>query len=311
MKKILAVISTALFLLQCKNSDDDIHGDKPVKPEAFLRVFKPLHLPAGIADSGLAKFGDTASISYAVFTEFIPDSVVRRILGAQAPAYAIHPAGSIHDKDGNYLLAKFSLARAVKLVVFLLDDKHKYVSSLELLKSYDNDKYNHSVSITSEPTFIIKRDKVGKDNELLYSRHGYAFNSTANDFAEVMNDSNEDTKKMSEIVNPIDTFPSTNKFSGDYGADKKNFIAVRDGKDAVSYAFFIHFEKDGGKCIGELKGKMSLTNEKNAVYQESGDPCVIRFKFSGNSLQVKEEGNCGNHRGITCPFDFTFRKKKS
>ena len=30
-------------------------------------------------------------------------------------------------------------------------------------------------------------------------------------------------------------------------------------------------------CVGELKGMMSLTNEKNAVFTESGDPCVIRF----------------------------------
>jgi hypothetical protein len=31
---------------------------------------------------------------------------------------------------------------------------------------------------------------------------------------------NEDTAKNNEIINPIDTFPSTNKFSGDYAANK-------------------------------------------------------------------------------------------
>jgi hypothetical protein len=63
--------------------------------------------------------------------------------------------------------------------------------------------------------------------------------------------------------------------------------------------------------VGELKGFMNLTNEKNAVFSESGDPCVINFKFTSTAVKVKEEGNCGNHRGITCPFDFTFKKKKS
>ena len=55
---------------------------------------------------------------------------------------------------------------------------------------------------------------------------------------------------------------------------------------------------------------MSLVNETNAVYQESGDPCVINFKFTAANIKVKEEGNCGNYRGINCPFDFTFKKKK-
>ena len=124
-----------------------------------------------------------------------------------------------------------------------------------------------------------------------------------------MHDSNEDTAQKNDIINPIDTLSSTNKFSGDYIADKKNFISVRDGKNADSYAFFIHFEKNNGDCIGELKGMMTLTDEKNAVFTESGDPCVINFKFTANSIKIKEQDNCGNHRGITCPFDFTFKKK--
>ena len=123
-----------------------------------------------------------------------------------------------------------------------------------------------------------------------------------------MNDSN--AKKVNDIINPIDTLAKFNKYSGDYITDKKDFISVRDGKNSLTYIFFIHFEKNKAACIGELKGEMSLVNETNAVYQESGDPCVINFKFSTSSIKVKEEGNCGNYRGINCPFDFTFKKKK-
>jgi hypothetical protein len=53
---------------------------------------------------------------------------------------------------------------------------------------------------------------------------------------------------------------------------------------------------------------MSLTNEKNAVFSESGNRRVINFKFT-STVKVKEEGNCGNHRGITCPFRFHFQKR--
>ena len=55
---------------------------------------------------------------------------------------------------------------------------------------------------------------------------------------------------------------------------------------------------------------MQLTDATNAVYQESGDPCVIRFKLSATNIKVKEEGNCGNYRGINCLIDFAFKKKK-
>jgi hypothetical protein len=125
----------------------------------------------------------------------------------------------------------------------------------------------------------------------------------------VVNDSNEDLRRLNEIINPIDTLPRKNKLSGDYAADKRNFIAVRDGNNQSKYSFFIHFEKDGN-CIGELKGDMTMRDATHGYYRQSGDPCVIDFTFGSKSITVKEEGNCGNHRGIKCFFDDSYRKKK-
>jgi hypothetical protein len=309
MKRIFTVALLGASLFSCKNSNHGNDG-KVVTAEDFFKVFPDVNLPLNISDTGIQDIGNTSTINHEVFTQFIPDSVLQSLLVNQAEKYAIFPVGIIHEENEDYLLTKFSSGKATKLAVFVLNNKHEYVSSLQLLNNYDNDKYSHSVSITNEPTFIVKREKSGKNNELLYSKNGYAFNTTTNTFIEVVNDSNEDLKKMSEIINPIDTFPATNKYSGDYVTDKKNFISVRDGKDALTYTFFIHFEKNNGDCTGELKGEMSLTDESNLIYQESGDPCLMRFRFSGSSVNVREEGNCGNHRGITCPFDFTFKKKK-
>ena len=191
----------------------------------------------------------------------------------------------------------------------MLNDKHQYKSSLQLINNQRADKYFYSLSITNEPTFIIRKDKPATNNIAVYSRTGFAYSETQNVFSAVMNDSNEDAGKSNDVINPIDTFATINKWSGNYITDDKNFIAVRDGKSTNTYLFFIHFENKKGDCIGELKGQLSLTNANNAVYQESGDPCVIRFKFSAKNVVVKEEGNCGNYRGITCPFDFTFKKK--
>lgn len=305
MKKFFCPLLYCLLILSCKNPAPDLNGVEKIKPEDFLKAFHEVKLPATIADTSLKTISDTTTISKTVFTQFIADTA----LTAFHEKSKIHPAGIIHKKDKDYLLATFTSGKKIQLGVFVLNDKHQFLASYPLLDNSKKDSYDHSVIITEEPTFIVRREKLSADKTTLYSRNGYAYSSSTNKFSEVLHDSNEDTALLNQIINPIDTLPKTFKYSGDYVADKKNFISVRDGKKAQSYLFFIHFEKNNGACTGELKGEMKMTNDKEAVFTENGDPCVINFKFSTNSIRIKEQGNCGNHRGITCPFDFSFRKK--
>jgi hypothetical protein len=307
MQKTCVLFVFFLFFYGCKHGKADLAGNEKIKAEDFLAAFPNLKLPAYIRDTALKNFGDSTVISAAVFTQFIADTAWKGFV-KNAEKTVIHPAGIIHTNDKDFLLATFSESRQTSLGVFVLNDKHAFLSSFPLLVSNEKDGYNHSVSITTEPTFILKKEKV-INNVSLYTRNGFAYSASAGNFSKVLSDSNEDTARNNEIINPIDTLPVANKYSGDYIKDKKNFISIRDGKNANSYFFFVHFEK-GKDCIGELKGTLSLTGEKDGIFTESGDPCVIRFKFTTTAVTVKEENNCGNHRGITCPFDFTFKKKK-
>jgi hypothetical protein len=308
-KAFLAVLLMGA-IAACKNPETDISGNEKIKADDFLKAFQNVDLPLIIADTTLKNFGDSTQMSRTIFLQFFPDSALQRFSGDAGNKLVINPAGIIHKKERDFLLIKFSSPKKIQLVVFVLNDKHAFLASMPLLNNLKSDNYNHSMSITEEPTFIFRKEKFTADNKSLYSRNGLAYSTASNSFAEVLHDSNEDTAKNNEIINPIDTFPSTNKFSGDYVSNKRNFISIRDGKSALTYTFFIHFENSKGDCTGELKGTISLTDEKNAVFSESGDPCVINFKFTTAAVKVKEEGNCGNHRGITCPFDFTFKKKK-
>jgi len=309
MRRVLLLPYIVLIIASCKNPKPDYAGVNKMNADDFLKAFQPLKLPVTVTDTSLDKFSDSVIISREVFAQFIPDSVTNVFINNGKTESIIHPAGIIHKKENDFLLVTFSSAQKMELKVFVLDDKHKFLASFPLISNVENDKYNHSISITDEPTFILKQEKISTDNKSLYSRTGFAFNAATNSFNDVLHDSNEDTLRNNEIVNPIDTLLKTNKFSGDYSADAKNFISVRDGKSAEAYVFYIHFEKNNGGCVGELKGEMRMTNNKEAVFTENGAPCVINFKFSNNSIKIKEQGNCGNHRGITCPFDFTFKKK--
>jgi hypothetical protein len=309
MRRLLFWLSMILILNACRNASPDLSGNEKINADDFMKVFNAIKLPVSITDTSLKNFGDTIKISKAVFAQFVPDSALNIFANNIGAGFIIHPAGSIHKNEKDFLMAKFTSNKKIQLGVFVLDDKHKFLTSFPLLSNLQKDNYNHSLTITEEPTFIFKKQKITDNNGSLYSRNGFAYNSTMNAFEQVLHDSNEDTLRNNEIINPIDTLSATNKFSGDYIGDKKNFISVRNGKDSLTYSFFLHFEKNNGACIGELKGAMTLKDKNSAVFSESGDPCVINFKFTSSTIKIKEEGNCGNHRGITCPIDLSFKKK--
>jgi hypothetical protein len=87
-------------------------------------------------------------------------------------------------------------------------------------------------------------------------------------------------------------------------------VAIRDGKDEKTYLFFVHFEKKEGTCIGELKGELKMKNAKEGLYNIGGDPCIIDFTFRDRTVSLKEQGSCGNRRGINCFFNDAFTRKK-
>jgi len=309
MKRFFFPALLLLFYGSCKNKTADLSGNEKINAEDFFKAFHEIKLPLTVVDSSLKNFGDSTVISKTIFTEFITDTAIAAVERNPDKNFTIHPAGIIHKKEQDFLLTKFTSGKKVQLSVFVFNDKHIYLTNFPLLNNAGSDGYTYSASITEEPTFILKKEKLNVNNTSSYNRNGYAYSAAANAFLPVLHDSNEDTARINEIINPIDTLPSTNRYSGDYVGDKRNFISVRDGKSALTYTFFIHFEKNNAACIGELKGMMTLTTEKTAVFNDSGDPCVINFKFTGNTIKITEEGNCGNHRGITCPFDLSFKKK--
>lgn len=296
-----------LVAIGCKEKKIDLSGEVPLKEKDFFGVFKPMTLPFSVTDTSISKTADTTVIGIKAFLQFFPDSSFQTITGNNRK-FVLHPVGVIQKENENYYLLILSQQKKKKLVVFVTDNNNKYLASKELLSNDYTDGYFHSMSINKEPTFLLSKEKYGKDNTLLFSRAGWVYND-AGIFMVVINDSNEDPLK-SEVINPLDTLPKKNKYSGDYIKDKKNYVSLRDGKDVNNYRFFIHFERNGGSCTGELKGDLIIKTANSGIFSESGDPCIIDFIFEGNTIALKEQGSCGNHRGIKCFFNDTFTKKK-
>lgn len=297
-----------IVLTGCSEKKIDLSGDTPVKVNDFLAAFPKMNIPFAVADTNMTKAADTTIIGYKALQQFFPDSTLTQVAGNQKNM-VIRPVGKIEKEKENYLLLNFYFPKKiVKLVVFVTDKKNKFLAAKELLSNDRDKNYSHTVSINREPTFLISKEKTGKDNLLRFSRTGWVYSSVGI-FMVVINDSNEDPTKA-DIINPIDTLPRKNKFSGEYIRDKKNFISIRDSQKPGMYLFFIHFEKNAASCTGELKGEMKMKDPVTAQYTGNGDPCVIDFSFGSNRVTFKEQGTCGNHRGIKCFFEDTFIKKK-
>lgn len=311
MRILLATLFTLTLFYSCKNDTISLSGDAQVSMDEFSKAFQPLKLPIRIYDTSLQNVGDTTTISYAAISGIVPDSVFQSFKKGKvkSPKITFHAIGKKESETDNFYLLTMKNGKNTGLIVFVFDKEKKFVAYQDLLEKNNPDDYSHNVLITTEPAFIISREKKGNDNTILYSRNSLAYSASSHSFITVMKDSNENPESIA-VINPLDTLPQKHKYSGNYIEDKKNYISLRDGKDEQTYQFFIHFEKNNGDCTGELKGIMKMTDSKNAIYQQSGDACVMDFRFEGKRIIVKERGNCGNHRGIRCFFDDEYVKKK-
>ncbi len=307
MKKLLTICLLSL-LCSCANKALDLSGESTIKPSDFVQVFKPIKGNYILSDTNFIKKADTLQIGIKALHQFLPDSTISQMVKNEKKE-TIYPVGMIEKESEKYFLLLVKSKKAAKLFVYVTDQKMNYLGFKELLNNEDNDAYARSVSINKEPTFVISKETYDNNKQLKFSRSGWIFNVGAG-FMIVVNDSNEKAQN-NVVINPLDTLPNTAKLSGDYSRNEKNYISIRDGKDAKTYLFFIHFEKNNADCIGELKGTFTLSSPVAGQFTQNGDPCIIDFSFSGNTVRVKEQGTCGNHRGIKCFFDDSFTRKKA
>lgn len=305
-KRLLYIMLIALFA--CGEKKIDFSGATQLKPKDFLTVFPLVSNNFLTSDSNFTKLSDTTRIGLKAVTQFIPDTVIAKYIGKEKnPSF--YAVGKIQKEKEIYLLLNIVLKHKTVLTVFVMDAKSNHcLASKLLIDNSIQDDYVHSLNINKEPTFILSQEKQGNENVVQFTRVGWVYTSSTG-FMVVVNDSNESPSK-SNIINPIDTLTHKNKYSADYEIDKRNFISIRDGKNTNTYLFFIHFEKNEGSCIGELKGEFKMKNATHGIYTYNGEPCVIDFNFEDQEVSVKEQGSCGNHRGIKCFFDDQFTRKK-
>ena len=308
--RYLSNLLILLALIGCAETKTDLSGDTPLKINDFNAAFKNIELPIRINDTNLTSYTDTLEIGRKALEQFLPDSVVDDIVPKELKNASLFPVGKIEKETEYYLLLNHKDARSQTVSVITFSKKNVFLG-YKILTQFDlihksSQYYGKTLMINKEPTFLVEENRLDPEQGLSYEKKGWAY--TEQGFKLIYIDANVKPEQKA-ILNPIDTLPTMNSFSGDYARDKKNFIALRDFGNANKYQFFLHFEKKDGTCVGELKGLLNF-NKNQATFSEKGDPCTIQFTITGNVIKIKEDGNCGNHRNMTCYFNDSYDKKR-
>jgi hypothetical protein len=308
--RYLSPLLILLVLIGCSETKTDLSGNTPLKINDFNAAFKNIELPIRMNDTNLTTFTDTLEIGRKALAQFLPDSVVEAIVPKKNKNASLFTIGRIEKEAEYYLLLNHQDAKKQTVSVLTFSKKNVFLD-YKILTQFDlthkgSQFYGKTLLINKEPTFLVEETKLDPELGLTNEKKGWAYSE--NGFRLIYLDANIKPEQKA-ILNPIDTLPTVNIYSGDYARDKKNFIALRDFGNANKYQFFLHFEKKEGTCVGELKGLLNF-NKNQATYSEKGDPCTIQFTITGNIIKIKEDGNCGNHRNMTCYFNDSYDKKR-
>lgn len=310
-KNQLVLFILMIGVAACSSKKKQMLDSEEVVVSDFIDFFPDLRLPYHLADTMLVKKkSDSLRIGNKIFSQFVPDSILYPDFGKKIKPQ-IYPIGKTSVKDAEtYLLvqANTSSKRAAYALVFE-DDSFKSVLPLIVAPAAMVKNEQQVANIDSRYTITKVHQRMTNEGQILYHKDVFIYN-TEGVFNLILTESNDQANKKGKLINPIDTLPAAHKLAGDYLGSGRNLVSFRDGHRKGNLSFFVHFEKDNGACIGELKGEGRIIATNAVRYTENNGPCVIDFSFSGNTVTMKEVEGCGSYRDIKCFFEGRYTKKK-
>jgi hypothetical protein len=309
LARYLLLVLVLIGLIDCKrHKKPSLSGEDPVEVSDFIEFF-PIAPAFQFTEKDLDKKDkDSLLISYKVFTQFVPDTLLAKNFGRGIRPKIYSMVRVQVPKEENYLFVKTIYGS--KKIAFLLsfDKKQKFVAGMPILIPDQNPETTQISGIDRKFSIFKTVQRKNSDSSVNEGKEVFILNKEARNFMLILTDQLDE--KPTELINPLDTLPRKNKLSADYSTDKMNLVSIRDGRKPDRFNFFIHFEKQKGECIGELKGEAKLRSATVAEYRTGADPCVLQFIFTSSVVTIKEIEGCGSHRGSKCVFEGSYPRKK-
>ena len=254
------------------------------------------------------KGNDSLLISYKIFTQFIPDSLLSKIYGKGVKPRIFAMGKAVDENKDAYLLVKTISGEKRAAFVLCFDKKEQFIAGMPAMHIDQVAQTTQLMAMDKKFSIIKSVQRKNANGSMSEGKDVYILNAEAKDFMLILTDPLDE--KPAEIINPIDTLPRKNKLSADYIINKKNMVSIRDGRKTGRVMFFIHFEKNNGDCTGELKGEAILKSSRVAEYHANGNLCALRFTFTATSASLQEIEACGSYRGLRCLFEGSYPRKK-
>lgn len=305
---VLISLAFVMVLAACKGKKPKEITDEDLTAADFVALAPQLSYPILINDSLLnAKEKDSILVNQETYKTFLPDSVYKQLY-PKTKNLKLYLIGKSADGDkGNYVLVKSVLGKEKGAQLIYFDKKSQYLGSLNIGALLPKGSATRYCRIDNKHNITFIQERKTPTGELWTNETIY-FMDQSGKFIIAMTNSTEDLSDMI-MGNPIDSLPRKAKYSADYTTDKKNLVSIRDGATEKSFEFFIHFSKQNGDCVGEVKGTGEWIGKNKGIFRDRSGDCVITFDFTTSSVRISEQ-NCGLYRGITCFFEGSYPKKK-
>src|SRR5688500_8651810 len=180
-----------ILLAGCKSKKKSLSGDEPVEISDFIEFFPDTALPYQVADSTLLKKeNDSLLISYKIFTQFVPDSIVNAAFGKGVKP-KIYPLAKSKG-DETYLFAKAIAGNKRVALILGFDKKDQFIGAMPLLSLDQSAATRQTGSIDSRYTITKMVYRSNKDGSVNEGKDVYVLNSGANSFMLIMTDALDD-----------------------------------------------------------------------------------------------------------------------
>src|SRR5205085_4736421 len=100
-------------------------------------AYKEMKLPFSVSDTNMRSVTDTATISYSVFTQFVPDTVFNNPFGKDRK-FTLRPIGKIVQKGKETYFATLVSSKNVAAIYLTVFNKNKFSTNMPLLVTNDD-----------------------------------------------------------------------------------------------------------------------------------------------------------------------------
>lgn len=305
--KIMCIVLLAAGgLTACRNSK--INGDNSIHFSDFLQRFPDFTVPFSFHEDSLAvSEPDSVRFIYKEAAAFIPDSLWYPG-GKDRKEAKIFPIGRNRYGSLELLLIRSGNPPAERVDLLVYGKADTLTAVLPLINKRHVPAAVTFFRLDKNYLLHLNEWKNSVGGEVIKKEDVYAFDKDGG-VTLIMTNTNQPANPNT-YYNPIDTLPRESRYAGDYFIGKSDLVSIRDGETKGSFRFFIHLNKNGGDCTGELDGVGSFKQAATGVFRDDDGPCAIQFTFSGNKVTITETGGCGAYRGIGCNFSGTYTRKK-